>query len=437
MRCPRCEFESPSDEECLKCGIVFAKWLKIQDEEEAYDEDDFDDDHEGTVSDADLSKDRENSRQSPRGLPIAANSRELVNVYQSLAHLILTGISPIEAFRMLIPTLSKRFARAAETIVDDLMRGQLLSTAMELHPAFFDARLIAEIRGAERTGHFGECFQRAAERIEAKRSFKRELIRKQWGILVTVVLSILILPIPSLVFGGSGAYASKVLWPLGVLAGCFFFLPWILRLLVRHTFVGDALKRLAWKSPWPATLYVTWIRSHFLDDLSLHLNTGHSLGKSLDSVLVMSEDPVLNQEVRASLARGELNRSLAEVLTAGKAVARVDAVQVTTGERTGTLVHSLAAIATLYRERFHRGLQRFLRVLQVVIVLSAFAFIGWKTMKAYKEARKRVDSAHQILEKEMQRLYRGPAGGLNLPALNLEEMHNERLPEGYQPLNSE
>ena len=107
----------------------------------------------------------------------------------------------------------------------------------------------------------------------------------------------------------------------------------------------------------------------------------------------------------------------------------MDAVQVTTGERTGTLVHSLAAIATLYRERFQRGLQRFLRVLQVVIVLSAFAFIGWKTMKAYKEARKRVDSAHQILEKEMQRLYRGPAGGLNLPALNLEEMHNERLPK--------
>ena len=435
MRCPRCDFESPSEEECLKCGIVFSKWLKIQEE----DEEEFEDE-DGDYPREEILRSPPAPSSSSIGLSIAANPRELINAFRSLGHLMLTGISPIEAFRMLIPTLSKRFARTAEVIVDELITGRLLSAILAEHPSFFDPRLVAEIRGAERTGHFGECFQRAAERVEAKRHFKRELLRKQWGIIITVILSILILPIPSLVFGGGAAYASQVMWPLGVLIGGYFLVPWMIRILIRHTFVGDMLKRCAWSCPWPATLYVTWIRSHFLEDLSIHLNTGHSMGQSLESVLDMSEDPVLNQEIRASLERGELHKSLATVLTAGRAVASLEAIQVATGEKTGTLVQSLSAIAVIYQDRFQRGLQIFLRTLQVIIVLGAFAFIGWKTINAYKDAKKRVDDVHQILENEMQRLYRGPAQNLIPPGLNLDQLQDlqdDSLPEGYQRLNPE
>lgn len=431
MRCPRCEFESPSDEECLKCGIVFMKWLKIQEEELEFDDDD-------ELVDETEPKSHTDATSAPKErlrLPIPANKRELVNVFRSLGHLLLTGISPIEAFRMLIPTLSKRFATATEDILNDLMDGKLLSASLEKHPVFFDARLIAELRGAERTGHFGECFQNAAERIEAQRAFKKELLRKQWGLIITLILSILILPIPSLVFGGRASYLAQVTWPLGTLIGGYFLIPILVQFLIRRTFVGDALKKVAWASPWPGTLYVTWIRSHFLDDLSLHLNTGHSMSQSLDSVLNMSEDPVLTREITASLERGDLNTSLSSVLIAGRTIAQVDAIQVATGEKTGTLVNSLAAIAVMYRERFQRGLQSLLRVLQIIIVLAAFGFIGWKTIQSYKEAKKRVDGVHKILENEMQRLYRGPLDEHSLPGIDLERLQDNRLPEGYQQLS--
>jgi len=407
------------------------KWLKIQEEELEFDDDD-------ELVDETEPKSHTDATSAPKErlrLPIPANKRELVNVFRSLGHLLLTGISPIEAFRMLIPTLSKRFATATEDILNDLMDGKLLSASLEKHPVFFDARLIAELRGAERTGHFGECFQNAAERIEAQRAFKKELLRKQWGLIITLILSILILPIPSLVFGGRASYLAQVTWPLGTLIGGYFLIPILVQFLIRRTFVGDALKKVAWASPWPGTLYVTWIRSHFLDDLSLHLNTGHSMSQSLDSVLNMSEDPVLTREITASLERGDLNTSLSSVLIAGRTIAQVDAIQVATGEKTGTLVNSLAAIAVMYRERFQRGLQSLLRVLQIIIVLAAFGFIGWKTIQSYKEAKKRVDGVHKILENEMQRLYRGPLDEHSLPGIDLERLQDNRLPEGYQQLS--
>ncbi len=433
MRCPRCDFESPSDEECLKCGIVFVKWFKIQEEEMDFENDeDLDDD-----LDSDSPQEDRERQQKSLSLHLPANTGELVNVFRSLAHLLLTGISPIESFRMLTPTLSKRFAETTEEIVDDLMAGRLLSFSLQKHPAFFDPRLVAELRGAERTGHFGECFQRAAERIEAQRNFKKDIFRKQWGLLFTLLLSILILPIPSLVFGGKSTYLSQVMWPLGTLIGGYFLLPPIIVFLIRHTFVGNALKNLAWSFPWPATLYVLWIRSHFLDDLSLHLNTGHSMRQSLDSVIDISEDPVLRQDITAALERGELGRSLSSVLIAGRAVAQPDAVQIATGEKTGTLVQSLSAIAVMYRDRFQRGLQTFLRILQLVIVLSAFGFIGWKTVQSYKEAQKRVDGIHQILENEMQRLYKTPLDQESIEGLDLEEIPLNRMPEGYRHLNPE
>jgi type IV pilus assembly protein PilC len=434
MRCPRCEFESPSEDECLKCGIIFEKWLRIQQEED--EEDEEDEEEPGLERNAGLNS-SETSAPTRRSIRITlpASARERVNVFQSLGHLLDTGISPIEAFRMLIPTLSSRFGEAIDEVATDLMEGKLLSASLQKHPNFFDARLIAEIRGAERTGYVGVCFDRAAQRLEAKRAFKRELIGKQWGILVTLLMGILLLPIPSLIFGARGSYISQVLWPLGLFIGSYFLVPLLTKFLLRHTVVGDLVKRLAWVSPWPATLYVLWIRSRFLDDLSMHLSTGHSMDQSLDSVVDISEDPVVREEIQASIERGGLNRSLAAVLIEGRAIAQVDAIQITTGEKTGTLVHSLGAIATLYDDRFKRGIQHLLKALQMLILVGALAFMGFQVYNAYKETRKKVDGVHQLLENEMQRLYQGPKGANPLEGLDLENLQGNSLPEGFQPLS--
>jgi general secretion pathway protein F len=431
MRCPRCEFESPSEEECLKCGIIFEKWLRFQEEEG----DDCEDEEEDSNS-VTRTNPSEPSVPPSRsfGLALPASARERVNVFQSLGHLLDTGISPIEAFRMLIPTLSSRFGTALDEVVTDLMEGKLLSAAIQKHPVFFDSRLIAEVRGAERTGYVGACFERAAKRLEAKRAFKRELIGKQWGILVTLLMGILLLPIPSLIFGAPGSYMSQVLWPLGFFIGGYLFIPLLTTFLLRHTVVGDWVKRLAWVSPWPGTLYVLWIRSRFLDDLSLHLSTGHSMDQSLDSVIDISQDPVVKEAIHTSIERGDLNRSLAALLIQGRAIAQVDAIQVTTGEKTGTLVNSLGSISTLYDERFRRGIQHLLKALQMLILVGALAFMGFQVYDAYKETRKKVDGVHQLLENEMQRLYQGPGGNNPLEGLDLENLQGSGLPEGFQPL---
>ena len=446
MRCPRCEFASPSELECLKCGIVFEKWIRIQAEEKEF-EDEDENELEGDASIDPISGlDRPPLQQSRirdlRRLASTPNTRELVNVYRSLGHLYATGVSPVESLQLLLPTLSKQVAFAIESLIQNLLTGGLLSRSMEEHPSVFDARLIAEIRGAERTGHFGPCFERAAARIEAKQAFKRELFRQHWGILVTFILSILILPIPSLVFGGGGAYASHIAWPLGILIGGYILIPRIFRILVRFTRAGDLLKHVAWRSPFPASLYVTWIRGHFAEDLSLHLETGHPIGQALDSVLEITEDPVLSENIHASLERGQLGHSLAEVLVAGKAIASIDAVQIAAGEKTGSLVASLRSIAAIQRERFQRGVRTLLRLLQVALVLGALGFVGWKTLQAYSKARKQVDGIHQLLDTEMKRLYRSPDGDMGSPQLQLEGLleklgEDSGLPEGYQPLSPE
>ena len=398
MRCPRCEFESPSEEECLKCGIVFAKWLQLLDQE----------DREIAEEEAAQARAEEAKAAAPPRLSLALppNQRELETLLRSLGRLLESGISAIESLDIVTSTLSSRLGAAMQDLREGLLAGKKLSTAMEAHTGLFDRRLIAEVRTGERTGHLFEAFERAADRLEAKRKFKRAIFRKQFMLLFTLVMGIFLLPIPAIFFGSGGSYWAQVLIPLGILAGGYFLLPHAIRLLLRHTVVGRWVKWLAWHASWPATIYVTWIRSHFLEDLAIHIDTGHSMGQAIDFVIDVTEDPVVKERLNASLERGDLDRSLASVLLAAQVVDRIDQVQVTTGERSGTIVAALHHLASAYRERFDRGLQVLLGVLQGMLVLAVLATLAISTYQAASATKAKMNEVQKVYEGEMEKLFR-------------------------------
>lgn len=414
MRCPRCQFDSPVVDECLKCGIVFEKWEALQEEEE------FEELATGVQLEV-----AETAGDSPVGkatvlLPMgfSPSRQERINLFRSLANLLVSGISPFESLEIVRPTLTRRLQAIIADLGDKLQGGAGFSDALSGYGDVFETRLLADLRAAERTGHLHAAFERAADRLEAQRDFRRALFKKQWSLMVSLLIGIFLLPVPQALLTPSSSYWSEVLWPLGTLAALFFILPRGLKWAIRHTPLGHGLKRAAWAMPWPGTIYVSWIRAHFLDDLSLHLHTGHSMSQALDSALDVAEDPRLHQRVNRSLQQGDLKLSLTTVLASANVVAAVDHVQVITGERSGTLVASLATLATHYRDHFARNLQRLLNVLQTGLILSVLLYLGYTTLKAYETTQSQANELQKALDQEMDRLYKPLRGAGGRDALS-------------------
>jgi hypothetical protein len=87
-------------------------------------------------------------------------------------------------------------------------------------------------------------------------------------------------------------------------------------------------------------------------------------------------------------------------------VDRIDQVQVTTGERSGTIVAALHHLASAYRERFDRGLQVLLGVLQGMLVLAVLATLAISTYQAASATKAKMNEVQKVYEGEMEKLFR-------------------------------
>jgi hypothetical protein len=94
------------------------------------------------------------------------------------------------------------------------------------------------------------------------------------------------------------------------------------------------------------------------------------------------------------------------VLITVQVVDPIDNVQITTGERSGTLVETLLRLAEEYRERFQRGLVRLITAIRWTIILVTFIWVGISTYKNLSATKSKMNEVYKILEKEMKTNFR-------------------------------
>jgi general secretion pathway protein F len=433
MKCPRCGKEQPQSVDCAYCGIVIAKFRSRE---------------EGSVgvaapavAAAPPSEPRPEPRREAEAPPAPARSRagarpagaprfqreearfavpetatllrELRRLllpaasvrrqfYGSLARLVASGVGLEEGLQTLQLTGRGTLRELATMGLAGLRRGQPLSFALDGNPGLVPPAQVGILAAGEQTGHFVEVMRQLESMEEESLALSRKLLSSLAYPAIVLVLSCLILPLPTLVVGSPAAYAWEVALRLGGLFGTVL-LGWVgVRFLALHS--HRLLRRL------PGRIELA-LRPNRRALFFLVLRTSLRSGVSIREALVLAAgvfDSDGNKDAVARAVDGiDSGRTLTESLTP-----LVDAnlvVLLATGERSGTLEESCTELFESYSLRAAARRRLVLVVASVLLIMGIFGYAASQILGAYQRT---VEAPMQELEEMMDRETRGIFRGL-------------------------
>jgi len=166
-------------------------------------------------------------RHDPRATPAAQRTL----LFDRLATLERAGIAPLEALPSLARDADPRLTPAIRHLIRQLRDGRTLTEAGRVS-GLWRPWEIPVIQAGESGGRLGDSFQRLADYYRRQADRWRRLRGKLLLPALTLLIGVLVGPLPALVGGNIGAagYLARVVLPLLVLGG--------LLMLLRHAYQG-------------------------------------------------------------------------------------------------------------------------------------------------------------------------------------------------------
>lgn len=404
MECPRCGFQQVESVECARCGIVFRKWQARETSGSA---------EAATLAppvpavagDAQVA-----SVTPPAGPALPAKEpwfriprASVRDASASLSRLLQAGLGMPEALRTLGAGAHPRLRACLMAIGADLESGTSLADAAARHPELYDAAALQSLRTAERTGSVPLALDAIAARIDATLDTQRQIFRSAIYPLSVLGTSILLGPIPALMAGSTGAYAAKVLGNLALVGALLFFVAIALPRILRTTRLGQDLRRVAWRLPWPASVYRLAVRGAFCRAFADQIEAGLPLFDALDSAAAVTVDPFARTcaaEAGALLSSGS---TLAGALGSTGLIGSGELMVLIAGERAGTLVESLRALGVTYAERLERGIRGLLRALGFLLTIVIFAWVAIGIIEAFGQVSQGTEDILELVRPDYLR----------------------------------
>lgn len=411
MECPRCGFQQIESVECARCGIVFRKWQAREASGSAEATTrvpptsempsaptsvmtsapgrDAPEPSSGTPADPALAP-KEPWFRIPRASVRDASA--------SLSRLLQAGLGLPEALRTLGTGAHPRLRGCLLAVSADLESGASFADAAARHPELYDHAALQSLRTAERTGSVPQALDAIAARVDATLDTQRQIVRSASYPLGVLATSIVLGPIPELLTGSTGAYAVKVLGNLALVGGLLFFVAIALPRILRTTRLGEDLRRIAWRLPWPASVYRVAVRAAFCRAFADQIEAGLPLFDALDGAAAVTVDPFARTcaaEAGALLSSGS---TLASALGSTGLIPPGELMVLIAGERAGTLVESLRGLAITYAERLERGIRGLLRALGVVFTVIIFAWVAIGIVEAFGQVSQGTEDIFKLID---------------------------------------
>ena len=131
------------------------------------------------------------------------NKRDLMHLCRQMAVFLRSGVSVLDAFRVLSEETSNKLLRSAlEGMSVSLESGVRFSDAAAAHPELFPVYAVEILRSAELTGNLDECLDQLGEYLEreidtahkVKSALAYPLVVLGLAVVVSVVLVVYVLP---------------------------------------------------------------------------------------------------------------------------------------------------------------------------------------------------------------------------------------------------
>ncbi len=346
----------------------------------------------------------------PQAVSVLGFARELLipptaarrRFYSSLARMVRSGVGLEEGLQTLQLTGRGALRDISTAALRGLRAGLPLAESLAAVPRLIPCAQRTILHAGETTGHLSEVLDQLEAMDGDTLALSRKLLASMAYPLVVLLMSCVIMPLPTLVLGSVGAYVSEVAGRIGGLLTIISLLWLSLRALSLST---PAIFRRA-----PASLEQLLRpgrKSLFFLVLRSSLRSGVPIREAL-GIGAMVWDSLQNREFFASAVStldggGTLTQALSPMLEAEWVVI------LATGEKSGTLEESFAELFEAYSQRAAARRKVLLIVATVLLTVAIFAYTASQVMGAYQQT---VEAPMQELELMMDREMRGIWNGL-------------------------
>jgi type IV pilus assembly protein PilC len=322
--------------------------------------------------------------------------QEVVVFCRQLSTFVRVGIPLTTALETIADGAgNRRMRQACASMLADLERGGLLSSALARHPNVFPPALADLIRASETTGHIDETLIRSAEHFERELQTRAKIrgalmypaIVFCMALLVATGLVVFVLPQFRLLFAQYGAKLPPIASALLGLSG---FIQqndvWILIGLLIVILGGGYYLRseggrmrsnqILLRLPAIGQMMRAASIERFCRALSDTLAAGVPVSTSFSVVVESTRNPVYRRALREVGAQVAIGESFSRALRRTSLFPPLVIQMVRVGEETGTLDRHLAETAQMYDSELDNRLKRLTSVIEPVLIVGVGTVVG-------------------------------------------------------------
>ena len=325
------------------------------------------------------------------------NKRDLMHLCRQLAVFLRSGVSVLEAFRVLSEETSNKLLRSAlDGMSVSLESGVRFSEAAAAHPELFPVFAVEILRSAELTGNLDECLDQLGDYLEreietthkVKSALAYPLVVLGLAVVVSVVLVVYVLPkfrtffrslnaklpLPTRMLLAVADFMGK--W--GLYLGILFVALLVGGFFLMNTARGKEIRdQLVLKIPIIGGLIHTSIVERFCRLLSSMTIAGVALPEAIAVTTAATNNAVFRRgltEARAGMMRGE---GLAGPLAATGLFPGAARQMFAVGESTGNLDDQLQAAANYLDRELDFKIKRFTTFIEPAVIIAVGVIVGF------------------------------------------------------------
>ena len=330
----------------------------------------------------------------------AVGRRDVITFTRQLAGLnechvpVLSGLNMI-AKRCRKQTLKDLIREVSRRVAD----GQSLSSALSTYPRYFSQAYVHMVKAAELSGQLGPVLTRLADMLEEHEERRAQIQSALYyplfvlglGVLTVTVMLVFVIPRLSGLFEEFNAqlpWTTMVLIHLSRGLGRYWFLIlgaagagfYGLRFWLKSVDGKMALDSFLLRMPLCGSWMVRMETAKILKTLGMLLENGVAMAHALAATCDVTDNAVLNNDLRGVLNKVKEGSSLSKALSQNLWFDDVVCGVAGMGEETGDLSKGLNQAAAMYEREAAYQSQVFLSLLGPALLLGIVSFVGFIVM---------------------------------------------------------
>ena len=331
------------------------------------------------------------------------STRQLALFTRQLSVMLGAGVSLVSALQNLAQQEENRaLGTTLRQVRYDVESGSTLAAALERHPRVFDPLFVNLVRAGETGGFLDTVFKRLTRFLEKRLQWRKAVLSASLYPAVVIMTSFMVvgvilvwvipvfaslfanldlpLPLPTRMVMGASGFLSRWGVPLSLgagtaaLAGGFYFRTakgrrWVDRFILAAPLLGPVTTQL--------------LTARFARTFSTLLSSGVPILEAMDLTARALGNVRFQETVLALRSEVESGSTLAEPFRHSGLFPQMASEIIRIGELTGTLDDMLLKLAVYYEEEADTSINRFLALLEPMMMLVLGIVVGGMVLSMY------------------------------------------------------